>query len=68
MSLTGFRTSTILLLQNMFPKGKYNTDIARNAQYTVMFRSPSDRKRIDIRAEQIFAKDRSKFKKFFIQA
>ena len=36
--------STILLLQNMSPKGKYNTDIAHNAQYTVMFRSPSDRK------------------------
>lgn len=29
--------STILLLQNMFPKGKLNTDISRNAQYTVMF-------------------------------
>ena len=36
--------STILLLQNMSPKGKYNTDIAHNAKYTVMFRSPSDRK------------------------
>ena len=59
--------STILLLQNMFPKGKYNTDIARNAQYTVMFRSPSDRKQIDIRAEQIFAKDRSKFMEVYYQ-
>ena len=35
--------SVILLLQNMFPKGKYNTDISRNAQYVVLFRSPSDR-------------------------
>ena len=26
--------SVILLLQNVFPKGKYNTDISRNAQYT----------------------------------
>ena len=25
-------SSVILLLQNMFPKGKYNTDISRNAQ------------------------------------
>ena len=25
--------SVILLLQNMFPKGKYNTDISRNAQH-----------------------------------
>lgn len=45
----------------MFPKGKYNTGISRNAQYTVMFRSPSDRKQIDITAEQIFAKDKSRF-------
>ena len=53
--------SVILLLQNMFPKGKYNTDITRNAQYMVLFRSPSDRKQIDIIAERIFAKDRSNF-------
>ena len=36
--------SVILLLQNMFPKGKYNTDISRNAQYLALFRCPSDRK------------------------
>ena len=50
--------SVILLLRNMFPKGKFNTDISRNAQYMVLFRSPSDRKQIDILAERIFAKDR----------
>ena len=33
--------SVILLLQNMFPKGKYNTDISRNAQYLALFRSPT---------------------------
>ena len=53
--------SVILLLQNMFPKGKYNTDISRNAQYMVLFRSPSDRKQIGIVAERIFAKDRPHF-------
>ena len=53
--------SVILLLQNMFPKGKYNTDISRNAQYVVLFRSPSDRKQIDIIAERTFAKDRKNF-------
>ena len=53
--------SVILLLQNMCPKGKYNTDISRNAQYVVLFRSPSDRKQIDIIAERIFAKDRKNF-------
>lgn len=53
--------STILLLQNMFPKGKYNTDISRNASYDVLFRSPADRKQIDIVAERTFAKDRGNF-------
>lgn len=42
----------------MFPKGKFNTDISRNAQYMILFRSSSDRKQIDILAEWIFAKDR----------
>ena len=51
----------ILLLQNIFPKGKFNTDISRNAQYMVLFRSPSDRKQIDILAERILAKDRPNF-------
>ena len=45
----------------MFPKGKFNTDISRNAQYMVLFRSPSDRKQIDIIAERIFAKDQPHF-------
>ena len=53
--------SVMLLLQNMFPKGKFNTDISRNAQYMVLFRSPSDRKQIDIIAERIFAQDRPNF-------
>ena len=50
--------SVILLLQNMFPKGKFNTDISRNDLYKVLFRLPGDRKQIDIMAEQTFAKDR----------
>ena len=53
--------SVILLLQNMFPKGKFNTDISRNAQYITLYRSPSDRKQIDMVAERIFAKDRPNF-------
>ena len=57
--------STILLLQNMFPKGKFNTDISRNAQYMALFRSSSDRKQIDIIAERIFAKDRPHFMKVY---
>ena len=50
--------SVILLLQNMFPKGKFNTDISRNAQYMALFRSPSDRKQIGIIAERMFGKNR----------
>ena len=45
----------------MFPKGKFNTNISRNALYMVLFRSPSDRKQMDMMAERTFAKDRSKF-------
>ena len=40
--------SVILLLQNMFPTGKYNTDISRNAQYLALFRSPSDRNKSEL--------------------
>ena len=53
--------SVILLLQNMFPKGKYNTDISRNAQYLALFRSPSDRKQIGIIGERMFDKNRVHF-------
>ena len=53
--------SVILLLQNMFPKGKYNTDISRNAQYLALFRSPSDRKQIGIVGERMFDKNRDQF-------
>ena len=53
--------SVILLLQNMFPKGKYNTDISRNAQYLALFRSPSYRKQIGIIGERMFDKNRVHF-------
>ena len=49
-------TSVILLLQNAFPKGKYNTSISRNAQYMVLFRCPADRRQIGIGAGRIFDK------------
>ena len=53
--------SVILLLQNMFPKGRYNTDISRNAQYLALFRSPSDRKQIGNIGERTFDKNRVHF-------
>ena len=53
--------SVILLLQNMFPRGKYNTDISRSAQYLTLFRSPSDRKQIGIIGERMFDKNRVHF-------
>ena len=51
----------------MFPKGKFNTDISRNAQYKTLFRSPSDRKRIDMVAERFFAKDRPNFMSAYVK-
>ena len=59
--------SVILLLQNMFPKGKFNTDISRNAQYLALFRSPSDRKQIGIVGERMFDKQRNRFMEAFYQ-
>ena len=53
--------SVILPLQNIFPKGKYDTDISRNAQYLVLFRCPSDRKQIAIIGERIFDKHKVHF-------
>ena len=53
--------SIILLCQNMFPKGTFNTDISRNALYMALFRSPSDRKQIGIIAESMFDKNRQRF-------
>ena len=52
--------SVIILLQNMFPKGKFNTH-SGNAQYMPLFRSPSDRKQIGIIAERMFDKNRPRF-------
>ena len=53
--------SVILMLQNAFPKGKFNTDISRNAQYMVLFKSPADRKQIEIISQRIFPKEQNKF-------
>ena len=53
--------SVILLVQTMFPKGKYNTNIGRNAQYLGLFRRLSDRKQIGIIGERMFDKIRVHF-------
>ena len=53
--------SVTLLQQNMFLKGKYNTDISQNSQYLALFRSPSDRKQIGIIGERMFEKNRVHF-------
>ena len=53
--------SIVLLLQNMFLKGKYNMDISRNAQHIALFRSPSDQKQIGIVGERIIDKHRDRF-------
>ena len=53
--------SVILLLQNAFPKGKYNTSISRNAQYMALYRCPADRWQIGIDADRIFDKYKPAF-------
>ena len=59
--------SVILLLQNIFPKGKFNMDISRNAQYMALFRSPCDRKQIGIMAERMFDKNSLRFMSAYFQ-
>ena len=57
--------SVILLLQNAFPKGKYNTSISRNAQYMALFRCPADRRQIGIVADRIFDKNKPAFMEIY---
>ena len=57
--------SVILLLQNAFPKGKYNTSISRNAQYMALFRCPTDRRQIGIMADRIFNKNKPAFMEIY---
>ena len=57
--------SVILLLQNTFPKGKYNTSISRNAQYMALFRCPADRRQIGIMADIIFDKNKPTFMEIY---
>lgn len=45
-------TSVIFLLQNIFPKSKYMTDIKRNASYIIFMRNPSDEKSIKLFSSQ----------------
>ena len=51
----------------MFPKGKFNTEISRNAQYMALFPSPSDRKQIGIIAERMFNKNSPRFMSSYFQ-
>ena len=46
--------SVILILQNAFPKGKYNAEISRNAMYMVLFRSPADREQMKRVGQRMF--------------
>ena len=57
--------SVILLLQNAFPKGKYNTSISRNAQYMALFRCPADRGQIGIMTDRIFNKHKPAFMEIY---
>ena len=56
--------SVILLLQNAFPKGKYNTSISRNAQYIALFRCPADRRQIGIMADKFLTRTNQPLWKF----
>jgi hypothetical protein len=45
--------TVILLLQNLFPKSKFNRDISLNSNYIVLMKNPRDRQQIKLLANQI---------------
>ena len=53
--------SVILILQNAFPKGKFNTEISRNAMYMVLFRSPADQEQIKRVGQRMFPNSNDQF-------
>ena len=57
--------SVILILQNAFPKGKYNTEISRNAMYMVLFRSPADREQIKRVGQRMFPTNNDLFMEIY---
>lgn len=48
--------TVFLLLQNLFPKGKYYTDISRNANYIVLMKNPLGFSQIKLLDQRIFGK------------
>ena len=59
--------SVILILQNAFPKGKFNTEISRNAMYMVLFRSPADREQIKRVGQRMFPSQNDQFMNIYRQ-
>ena len=55
------KISVILLLQNLYQQGKHSISIARNAQYTVLFKNPRDRMEIKTLAMRMFPEKWRKF-------
>lgn len=60
--------TVFLLLQNLFPKGKYFVDISRNANYIVLMTNPRDISQIKTLEQQIFGKSSSFLLKSYIDA
>lgn len=53
-------TSTFLISQNMFAKGKFARDISLNSNYMIIFHNPRDQQQIAILARQMYPNN-SKF-------
>jgi Cdc6-like AAA superfamily ATPase len=59
--------TVIMMLQNAFPKGKYNTEISRNASHTVLFRSNADRRQMNSISNRIFSSNSPQFMGVYAQ-
>jgi hypothetical protein len=54
-----------MMLQNAFPKGKFNADISRNASHTILFRSNADQRQIRSISNRIFSVNSPKFMEIY---
>jgi hypothetical protein len=60
--------TVFLLLQNLFPKGKYYTDISRNAHYIVLMKNPIGLSQIKLLEQRIFGKGSTRLQNLYLES
>lgn len=60
--------TVILLMQNLYPKGKYTSNISRNCNYIVLMNNPRDKSQIKTLDTQVYGKGSNFIQKCFNDA